>query len=214
MYINVNNSQIQPKMVDKVNGTAIIRFGHFGIRYDERVKRIQEELDIYNLKYRKVLLKTIDHIKDNYDEVITKDGKPVRTLVRDNITVKCLHQTFDIEINVLVKSTLVEWSYEYPKKVVKGYVDLLKNGDIKLGEPVICIETIIATVKCVDDNDIYGLEDMKDMTIIGDLRLPKHLYFKLSVDDFEYITEYLIDKKNGRTDNAAIAFNELKTRYA
>jgi hypothetical protein len=214
MFINVNNSNVRPKLLDQVNDTAIILYGHYGKRYDERVKRLQEVFDINNLRYRKVLLKTMDAIKDNYDKVITKDGNPVRTLVRDNVRVKVLSQIFDIEVNVLVKSTIVDWHDEYPLKVVEGYEDLLEKGIIKLGEPVICIETIISTVKCVDDDEEYGLIDMENMEVIGSLNLSRFTCYKVDMEDFDYITEYLMDKRNGRTDNAADAYELLKIRFA
>ena len=66
MFLNVNNSNRKPKMMDQVNGTAILCLGHFGVRYDKRIKRMCEELNIRNLRYKKILLKTIDAIKDNY----------------------------------------------------------------------------------------------------------------------------------------------------
>ena len=214
MFLNVNNSNRKPKMMDQVNGTAILCLGHFGVRYDKRIKRMCEELNIRNLRYKKILLKTIDAIKDNYKDVITKNDEPVRTLVRDTIKINCLHQDFDVEINVLVKSSIVDFSNKYPQVIVDGYEELLEKGYIKLYEPVICIETVIATIKTVNDDSRYGLENMDDMKVIGSLNLPPRVY-KVSLDDFEYMCDELIYEENaGMTDEAYLIFDQLIKTFA
>lgn len=214
MFLNVNNSNSKPKMMGQVNGTAILCLGHFGVRYDRRIKRMYNELNIKNLRYKKIILKTMDAIKDNYEDVITKNDEPVRTLVRDTVKIKCLHQDFIVEINVLVKSSIVDFSYKHPQVIIDGYEDLLENGYIKLYEPVICIETIIATIKTVNDDSRYGLEGMDNMKVIGSLKLSPCVY-KVSIEDFEYMCDELIYEENaGMTDEAYSLFDQLIKTFA
>ena len=55
---------------------------------------------------------------------------------------------------------------------------------------------------------------MENMEVIGSLNLSRFTCYKVDMEDFDYITEYLMNKRNGRTDNAADAYELLKLRFA
>ena len=55
---------------------------------------------------------------------------------------------------------------------------------------------------------------MENMEVIGSLNLSRFACYKVDMDDFDYMTEYLMDKENGRTSNAAEAYDLLKSIFA
>lgn len=213
MYLNVNNSNGKPQVFGKVNGVSVICFSHVGHRYDQRIKRLQEVTDCNNLKYIKIRSNVVKAIEANFNKVVTKNGKVVRNVLKDTIRVKCKGQRFEIDIQLLVKSSLVTWSFEHPLEVVKGYEELLANGDLKVGKPVITIETIIASLKCADEVQTNNFKDADKIGVIGNFRLPNFEY-RLSVDEFLYMTKDMMKKHIERTERAYEAIKEIEEIYA
>ena len=193
MYLNLGTGK--NKIIDKINGTNILLYGHVGQRYFERLAATQRLTKINNLRFDKIINRTVQAIKDNYETCITKDGAPVRNTITCNVKVKCDNTIFDVEVAVLVKSTKVEWNNRMPKKVAKDYVEYVNNGELNIGDKVIAIETIAVTIKEEHEETI----NFTLMNIIGEIKVPQ---FITNVNQYELfqIVKNIINVPTMRTE--------------
>ena len=169
MYLNLGTGK--NKIIDKINGTNILLYGHVGQRYFERLGALQKITKTNNLRYNKIIDKAVQAIKDNYDVCITKDGKPVRNTVDCKVKVRCEGKVFDVEVAVLIKSTKVEWHNRMPKEVAKDYKEYVNNGELNIGDVVIAIETIAVTIKEEHEETI----NFTLMNKIDEIKVPRFI---------------------------------------
>lgn len=200
MYLNLGTGK--NKVIGKINGKNILLYGHVLDRYNERVRRLQKLTGINNLKYDAIIRKAVQAIEENYEACVTKDGKPVRNVIDCNVKVRCNNVVFDIEVAVLVKSTKVEWANWAPKEVAKDYVPYVENNEIKLGDIVIAIETIAATIKEEKERSI----NFSLMNKIEKIHVPKCIY-NVNLKDLDYIVRYFINVPTMRSE---YAYNFIK----
>jgi hypothetical protein len=205
MYLNLGTGK--NKIIDKINGTNILLYGHVGQRYFERLAATQRLTKINNLRFDKIINRTVQAIKDNYETCITKDGAPVRNTITCNVKVKCDNTIFDVEVAVLVKSTKVEWNNRMPKKVAKDYVEYVNNGELNIGDKVIAIETIAVTIKEEHEETI----NFTLMNIIGEIKVPQ---FITNVNQYELfqIVKNIINVPTMRTEFVYNFVNSTKIK--
>lgn len=207
MYLNLGSKgRSLNKVIGEVNGVSILQYGHVNERYFKRLSRVQKQTGINKIKFDNIIKYTKYSIVKNFDKCITKDGRPVRNVVYSTVDVKCGGKTFVVEIAVLVKSTKVEWSIHAPKVVAKDYVKYVEKGKLNIGDTVIAIETVAATVKCKGESR----KSFTEMNIIDTIRTPKYTY-KMSVNEFKYMTENIIHEITMRTDRAYNQYMKLIT---
>lgn len=200
MYLNLGTGK--NKIIDKVNGTNILLYGHVGKRYFDRLGALQKITNTNNIKYCAIINKAVKAIKDNYDECITKDGKPVRNTIDCKVKVRCEGRVFDIEVAVLIKSTVVEWHKRMPKKVAKDYKEYVENGEMKIGDVVIAIETISVTIKEEREETI----NFTRMNKMGEINVPKHIT-NVTRHELEDIVKNIINVPTMRTDDVYYFIN-------
>ena len=194
MYLNLGTGK--NKIIRKINGTNILLYGHVGQRYFERLAALQKITKTNNLKYHKLVDRAVQAIEENYDKCITKDGKPVFCIERDiTYKVRCEGKIFDVEVAVLVKSTKVEWHNRIPKEVAKDYKEYVANGELKLGDVVIAIETLAVTIKEEKEECI----NFTLMNKIGDIVVPKYVN-NVARYELELIVRNIINVPTMRTE--------------
>ena len=193
MYLNLGTGK--NKIIRKINGTNILLYGHVGQRYFERLAALQKITKTNNLKYHKLVDRAVQAIEENYDKCITKDGKPVRNKIDCKVKVRCEGKIFDVEVAVLVKSTKVEWHNRMPKEVVKDYKEYVANGELKLGDVVIAIETLAVTIKEEKEECI----NFTLMNKIGDIVVPKYVN-NVARYELELIVRNIINVPTMRTE--------------
>lgn len=203
MYLNLGTGK--NKIIDKVNGTNILLYGHVGQRYFERLGALQRITKTNNLKYDRIINKAVEAIKDNYDKCITKDGKPVRNTIDCKVKVRCEGVVFDVEVAVLIKSTVVEWNNRMPKQVVKDYKEYVDNGELKLGDKVIAIETLAVTIKEEHEETI----NFTLMNIIGEIKVPNFITNVTRYELFQ-IVKNIINVPTMRTEAVYDFINKQK----
>ena len=203
MYLNLGTGK--NKIIDKVNGTNILLYGHVGQRYFERLEALQRITETNNLKYNRIINKAVEAIKDNYDKCITKDGKPVRNTINCKIKVRCEDIVFDIEVAVLIKSTVVDWYNRMPKQVAKDYKEYVDNGELKLGDKVIAIETLAVTIKEEHEETI----NFTLMNIIGEIKVPNFITNVTRYELFQ-IVKNIINVPTMRTEAVYDFINKQK----
>ena len=203
MYLNLGTGK--NKIIDKVNGTNILLYGHVGQRYFERLEALQRITETNNLKYNRIINKAVEAIKDNYDKCITKDGKPVRNTINCKIKVRCEDIVFDIEVAVLIKSTVVDWHNRMPKQVAKDYKEYVDNGELKLGDKVIAIETLAVTIKEEHEETI----NFTLMNIIGEIKVPNFITNVTRYELFQ-IVKNIINVPTMRTEAVYDFINKQK----
>lgn len=203
MYLNIgSNGKSLNKIIGEVNGVKILQYGHVNERYFKRISRIQKQTGVNKIKFDNIIKYTKYSIVKNFDKCVTKDNTPVRNVVYSNLNIKCGGKTFIIEIAVLVKSTKVEWSDAAPKEVAKDYKKYVEQSKLNIGDTVVAIETIAATVKCKGEDRISFTE----MNVIDTIRTP-HYTHKMTVSQFKYITDNIIHEFSMRTYKA---YNQYK----
>ena len=193
MYLNLGTGK--NKIIDKVNGTNILVYGHVGQRYFDRLGALQKVTNTNNLKYYKIINRAVEAIKDNYDECITKDGKPVRNTIGCKVKVRCGGKVFDVEVAVLIKSTVVEWYYGIRREVAKDYKEYVENGEMKLGDVVIAIETVSVTIKEEHEETI----NFTLMNKLGEISVPKYIT-NVTIYELEDIVKNIINVPTMRTE--------------
>ena len=193
MYLNLGTGK--NKIIDKVNGTNILLYGHVGKRYFERLGALQRITNSINLKYCRIINRAVKTIKDNYDVCITKDGEPVRNTIDCKVKVRCEGKIFDLEVAVLIKSSVVEWFNRMPKKVAKDYKEYVENGEMKIGDVIIAIETISVTIKEEHEETI----NFTRMNKIGEIIVPNYTS-NVTRYELEEIVENIIDVQSMRTE--------------
>ena len=203
MYLNLGTGK--NKIIDKVNGTNILLYGHVGQRYFERLEALQRITETNNLKYNRIINKAVEAIKDNYDKCITKDGKPVRNTIDCKVKVRCEGVVFDVEVAVLIKSTVVEWNNRMPKQVAKDYKEYVDNGELKLGDKVIAIETLAVTIKEEHEETI----NFTLMNIIGEIKVPNFITNVTRYELFQ-IVKNIINVPTMRTEAVYDFINKQK----
>lgn len=203
MYLNLGTGK--NKIIDKVNGTNILLYGHVGQRYFERLGALQKITKTNNLKYNRIINKAVEAIKDNYDKCITKDGKPVRNTIDCKVKVKCEGVVFDVEVAVLIKSTVVEWNNRMPKQVAKDYKEYVDNNELKLGDKVIAIETLAVTVKEEHEETI----NFTLMNKLGEINVPKYVN-NVARYQLELIVKNIINVPTMRTEAVYDFINKQK----
>lgn len=152
MYLNMGSEcGIKNRIVEQVNGTHILLYGHVYERYCERIQMIGDKLNIAELDYDYMMKEAITAIKDNYDKCITKDGKPVWKVLYGSFNLQCDRKNFTIEITALLKSTRVGWKSGRLQMLAEDYEQYVADGILKEGDTVIAVETTVLTIKAADE---------------------------------------------------------------
>lgn len=191
-------------IIGEVNGTCILQYAHVGKRYYDRVGRIQKVTGVEELKFHNIVKFTLKSIEKNYNKYITKNGRPVRNVIYTNFDVDCEGKKFNVEIAVLVKSTKVEWSDLNEHIIAEDYKEAVAEGKLKIGDIVIAIETIAATLKCKGERRVSFTEQ----TISDVIKLPNKEYI-INKYDFKYMIYTLLNQRTMRTNKAYKEYNNV-----
>lgn len=204
MYLNMgSNERKLNKIIGEVNGTCILQYAHVGKRYYDRVGRIEKVTGIEELKFHNIMKFTLKSIEKYYNRYITKNGRPVRNVIYVNFDVDCEGKKFNIEIAILVKSTKVTWGVG-EQVVAEDYKEAIAEGKLKIGDIVIAIETIAATLKCKGERRVSFTEQ----TISDVIKLPKREY-TVNKYDFNYMVNKLLAQRAMRTNKAYREYNNI-----
>lgn len=198
MYLNMGTGK--NKMIDKINGVNILLYGHVGQRYFERLGLLQKAVNCHALRYNAIIKQAVNAIDKHFDVCLCKDdGRPVRNKINCSIKLKCEGKLFIADVAVLIKSTIVEWRNDMPKVIASDYQEYVDNGELKIGDKVIAIETIAVTVRGEDEEDI----NFSLMNKIDEIKVPnyiKHVYkaemyrmFKNIINIPSMRTDYVYD---------------------
>lgn len=205
MYLNMGSTERNMnKIIGEINGTPILQYAHVGKRYFNRVNRIQKTTKIEEIRFDKIIKHVMESIRKNYDKCVTKNGRAVRNIVYTNFDVSCNNKKFNIEIAVLIKSTKVTWGDSFLKVVAKDYEEAYNKRQLKIGDVVIAIETIAATLKCIGEKRV----SFTDQTIIDTIDLPKREY-EVNLNSFIYMIRGLVNTATMRTNNAYTEYRSL-----
>lgn len=206
MYLNIGSEgKTMNKIIGKVNGVNILQYGHLNNRYFNRISKMYKTTSINNLRYDRIIRIVKSIIKSNFNKCVTKNGRPLRNKIVCKFNVETCGQVFVIEVAILIKSTKVEWGKSYPKEIAKDYIEYVDNREINIGDTVIAIETIAASIRLEDEED-RTFTDINELEVI---KLPID-YIQLSFKDFMYMVKPLLHVTTMRTEKANRVIRELK----
>lgn len=178
------------------NGPHLFVYGHAKEQHAERFAAIQNIIDNDLLKWDNLKERCIELVEPRYNRCVNKEDavdkeerKAMRNIIRDEIYLECGDRIFIVDLGILVKGTDVVFG-EYPHKVLDQYKDLYNKGILKVGDKVIAIETINATIRLHDEKNLnFGYHHT--LCNLG-MNLPKNKPIKVKKQDILDIVEYML----------------------
>ena len=150
MYLNNRNSDREHVILNPVNGTQVIVYGHNRDQYDDRLKNFQELAQIESLIYDNLVEEAYKLIQERYDEIIYRDGIDKdgrRNVMIANIDIECNGFTFNFEVQFLIKSSIAEYDHLCLGVPLPELENLINSGALREGDKVITIDTIVGILK-------------------------------------------------------------------
>lgn len=208
MYLNIGSEgKSMNKIISNINGVSILQYGHVNSRYYNRISKMYETTTINNLRYDKMIKIVELIIKRNFKRCVTRNDRQIRNKIVAKFNVETCGQIFVIEVAILIKSTKVEWGESYPEEVAKDYVEYVNSGELNIGDTVISIETIAASIRLEDEED----QAFTNINKIGTIKLPVN-HIQLPFEEFMYMVKPLLSVTTMRTEEANRAIKELKNK--
>lgn len=181
MFINIGTDcNVKDRIIDNINGTNIILFGHTIKQYKQRIDKLRRNFKIDKLDYKYLVNEALQAIRENYDDCLSKKGERVWKPAVGEFTVNCDKQLYKMEVSVLIKSTKVAWEKHYPQIPAEDYKEYFEKGIIKLDDKVITIETIVLTIRSAN---IKERQNFTEFDIVRKINLGK-LKIKMTPQEF------------------------------
>lgn len=180
----------------EVNGPHLYVFGHAKEQHAERFAAIQNILNHKLLEWDNLKERCIELVKPRYnrcmnkvDAIVEEERYAMRNIIRDEVYLECGDRLFIVDLGILVKGTDVVFG-EYPHKVLDQYKDLYNKGILKVGDKVVAIETINATIRLAHERNLnFGYHHT--LCNLG-MNLPKNKPIKVRKEDILNITEFML----------------------
>lgn len=181
MFINIGTDcNVKDRIIDNINGTNIVLFGHTFKQYKQRIDKLRRNFKIDKLDYNYLVNEALQAIRDNYDECLTKKGERVWKVAVGEFTINCDKQLYKIEVSVLIKSTKVAWEKHYPQVPAEDYREYFENGIIKINDKVITLETMVLTIRSAN---IKERQNFTEFDVVRKINLGK-LKIKMTPQEF------------------------------
>lgn len=179
------------------NGPHLFVYGHAKEQRDERFARTQDILNHKLLEWDALVQRCIELVIPRYkrcmndrNAVNVEERKRMRNIIRDEVYLECGGKLFIVDLGILVKGTEVEFLDKYVKNVLPQYKNLYNKGILKLGDKVVAIETIMATIRLVNqDNRNFG--NHHTLCNLG-LNLPKNKPIKVTKKELVNIAKPML----------------------
>lgn len=180
------NARIESKTTNKVvsvkDGVAIIQHAHFNDRYKSRIDPIFKATNNRMIMHHNLLTHAIKVVEENLDDIITKDGRFKQTFINYQLPLKLKGKNVVVEMTVLITSSLAKFDRNYAPVVNDEFKDYYEQGIIEYRKPVVCIETVLTTLRAEDETRIayseYSDEHIIENNILKTFKRVDDITFK------------------------------------
>jgi hypothetical protein len=179
-------------------GAHLFVYGHAKEQYNDRFAAVKNILKHDLLEWDNLRQRCLDLVVPRYNRCMNdrnavdkEERKRMRNIIRDEVYLQCGDKLFIVDLGILVKGTEVEFYDRYNKNVLPQYKDLYNNKVLKLGDKVIAIETINATIRLEGEANLnFGYHHT--LCNLG-MNLPKNNPIKVKKQDILDLTEFMLE---------------------